>query len=112
MRVAAVTSINVTALRYDFTVFRATSTPDGKNYASVDYVTTSLTSSLTFGGPNNTITAATFQTATNLNSSVILSVNAGDRIGIRVRTLKSTDPSAADITQLSFSASISYTQSP
>jgi hypothetical protein len=38
-------------------------------------------------------------------------VSAGDRIGIGVRTLSATDPSAADITQVSFSASVSYVPS-
>jgi hypothetical protein len=37
-----------------------------------------------------------------------LSVAEGDRIGVRVRTLAATDPSAADITQLSFSATLTY----
>jgi hypothetical protein len=39
-------------------------------------------------------------------------VNPGDRVGVRVRTLASTDASAADITQLSFSATLSYVPSP
>ena len=65
-----------------------------------------LTSSINFGVPNP-VAAGTFYTATNINTGS-LAVAAGDRIGIRVRTLTATDPSAADITQLSFSASLSY----
>ncbi|AYV82181.1 MAG: collagen triple helix repeat-containing protein [Homavirus sp.] len=109
--VASVVSINTLGLQYNFTVFTAPSTPNsGINHVSSNYVTTPLTSSVVFGFPNNVITAGTFQTATNLNIGSIL-VNAGDRVGIRVRTLGSTDPSAADITQLSFSATLSYVPS-
>ncbi|MGG0285885.1 hypothetical protein ABEY41_12370, partial [Peribacillus butanolivorans] len=107
--VASVASINVTALVYDFTVFRAPSFPNnGISHLSSPYVTTPLTSSLTFGGPGNTVTAGTFYTATNINLGSLV-VAEGDRIGIRVRTRVGSDPSAADITQLSFSASLSYT---
>ena len=74
-------------------------------------MTTPLTSSLRFGFPNNVITPGTFRSATNINVGN-LAVTAGDRIGIRVRTLQSTDPSAADITQLSLSATLTYTPSP
>jgi hypothetical protein len=63
-----------------------------------------------FGFPNTIITAGTFRTATNKNVGGSLAVAEGDRIGIRIRTLASTDPSAADITQLSFSATLSYTR--
>ncbi|WP_225442811.1 hypothetical protein [Paenibacillus lycopersici] len=109
--VASVVSINTLGLQYDFTVFLASSVPNsGIDHSSSPYVTTPLTSSLRFGFPNNIITAGTFRTATNINLGSLV-VAAGDRIGIRVRTLESTDPSAADITQLSFSASLSYTPS-
>ncbi|WP_147304165.1 hypothetical protein [Cohnella lupini] len=108
--VASVVSINTLGLQYDFTVFRAPSVPNnGIDHISSAYLTTPLTSSVRFGFPNNIITAGTFRTATNLNVGGSLVVAAGDRIGIRVRTLQSTDASAADITQLSFSASLSYT---
>ncbi|MGN7471702.1 hypothetical protein [Brevibacillus sp. SAFN-007a] len=113
--VASVTSINTLGLQYDFTVFRAPSVPNnGIDHPSAPYVTTLLTSSLRFGFPNNIITPGIpdgFRTATNRNSLVSLPVAEGDRIGIRVRTLAATDPSAADITQLSFSATLSYTPS-
>jgi hypothetical protein len=72
------------------------------------YVTTSLTAPLIFGGPINPIGAGSFNTATNLITVPTIVVVAGDRIGIRIRTLAATDASAADITQLSFSASLSY----
>ncbi|WP_054028125.1 hypothetical protein [Bacillus sp. FJAT-28004] len=109
--VASVTSINVTPLIYDFTVFFAPSDPNnGISHLSSFYVTTPLTSSLTFGGPTNTVTAGTFYTATNINVDSF-TVEPGDRIGIRIRTRESSDPSAANITQLSFSASLSYTPS-
>lgn len=108
--VASVVSINTLGLQYDFTVFRAPSVPNnGIDHISSNYVTTPLTSSVRFGFPNNVITPGTFRTATNKNVAGSLVVAEGDRIGIRVRTLSSTDPSAADITQLSFSASLSYT---
>ena len=110
--VASVVSINTLGLQYDFTVFRAPSVPNnGIDHISSPYVTTLLTSSVRIGFPNNVITAGTFRTATNRNVAGSLVVAEGDRIGIRVRTLSSTDPSAADITQLSFSASLSYTPS-
>ena len=110
--VASVVSINTLGLQYDFTVFLAPSVPNnGIDHLSSSYVTTPLTSSIRFGFPNNVITAGTFRTATNINVAGSLVVAAGDRIGIRIRTFASTDPSAADITQLSFSASLSYTPS-
>ena len=110
--VASVVSINTLGLQYDFTVFRAPSVPNnGIDHLSSAYVTTPLTSSVIFGFPNNIITAGTFRTATNINVAGSLVVAPGDRIGIRIRTLASTDPSAADVTQLSFSASLSYTPS-
>jgi hypothetical protein len=108
--VASAVSINTLGLEYEFTVFRAPSVPNnGIDHPSAPYLTTSLTSSVRFGFPNNVITPGTFRTATNINPVVSLPVAAGDRIGIRVRTVASTDPSAADVTQLSFSASLSYT---
>jgi hypothetical protein len=107
--VASVVSINTLGLQYDFTVFRAPSVPNnGIDHLASGYVTTPLTGSVRFGFPNTVITAGTFRTATNINLGSLV-VSAGDRIGIRIRTLASTDPSAADITQLSFSASLSYT---
>ena len=107
--VASVVSINTLGLQYDFEVFVAPSAPNnGIDHLSSPYVTTPLTTSVRFGFPNNVVTAGTFRSATNINTGAI-TVNAGDRVGVRVRTFASTDPSAADITQLSFSASISYT---
>jgi hypothetical protein len=106
--VASVVSINTLGLQYEFTVFRAPSIPNnGIDHAAASFVTTPLTTPVRFGFPNTVITAGTFRSATNLNLGTI-SVTAGDRIGIRVRTVGSTDPSAADITQLSFSASVTY----
>jgi len=108
--VVSVVSINTLGLQYDFTVFRATSVPnDGIDHPASTYVTTPLTSSLRFGFPNSVITAGTFRTATNANLGAPLAVAAGDRIGIRVRTSAATDPSASDVNQLSFSATVSYT---
>ncbi len=107
--VTSVVSINTLGLQYDFEVFVAPSTPNnGADHLSSSYVTTPLTTSVRFGFPNNVITAGTFRSATNINTGGI-TVNAGDRIGVRVRTLANTDASAGDITQLSFSASVSYT---
>jgi hypothetical protein len=112
--VASVASINVTPLTYVFTVFRAPSFPNnGTAHLASFYVTTPLSSSVTFGGPASPIgplVAGTFYAATNLNVGSLV-VAAGDRIGIRVRTAVASDPSAADITQLSFSATLSYTRS-
>jgi len=108
--VASVVSINTLGLQYDFTVFRAPSAPNtGIDHPAAPYVTTPLTSSLRFGFPNTIITAGSFRSATNVNLGTPLVVAAGDRIGVRVRTSQSTDASAADITQLSFSATLSYT---
>jgi hypothetical protein len=107
--VASVVSINTLGLQYDFTVFVAPSaTNAGIDHLASAYVTTPLTSSLRFGFPNNVITAGTFRACTNLNTGSLV-VSAGDRVGIRIRTLAATDASAADITQLSFSATLNYT---
>ena len=108
--VASVVSINTLGLQYDFTVFRAPSVPNlGIDHPASAYVTTPLTSSIRFGFPNTVVTAGTFRTATNANLGAPLVVAAGDRIGIRVRTNAATDPAASDVTQLSFSATLSYT---
>ena len=106
--VASVASINVVGLQYGFTVFVAPSVPnDGTHHLSSAYVTTPLATSIRFGSSSTPVTAGNFYTSTNINTGGIV-VNAGDRVGIRVRTLAATDPSAADITQLSFSATLSY----
>ena len=106
---ASVVSINTLGLQYDFTVIRAPSGPNnGTDHLAASYATTPLTSSVRFGFPNSIITAGTFRSATNVSFGAPLAVAAGDRIGIRIRTSPSTDPSAADITQLSFSATLSY----
>jgi hypothetical protein len=109
---ASVVSINTLGLEYDFTVFRAPSSPNnGADHLASAFVTTPLTGSLRFGFPNTVITAGTFRSAT-ASIPGALQVFAGDRIGIRVRTRNSTDPSAADVTQLSFSATLSYLPAP
>ena len=106
--VVATSSINTIGLQYDFTVIVAPSVPNnGIDHIAMPYTTTPLTTSLRFGFPNTIIQAGTFRSATNLNTGSIV-VNAGDRIGIRVRTLQQTDPSASDINQLSLSATLSY----
>jgi hypothetical protein len=106
---ASTIAINTVGLQYDFTVFRSSSSPNnGIDHDAMPYVTTSLATSLRFGFPSTIISAGSFRSATNINPGV-LQVQAGDRIGIRVRTIQSTDPAAADITQLSFSASFTYT---
>jgi hypothetical protein len=100
--------INTIGLRYDFTVFVGSSSPNnGISHFTLQYLTTPLTVSVNFGFPYTGIAPGTYQSATNLNTGSI-SVNAGDRIGIRVRTSQGTDPSASDITQLSFNASVRY----
>jgi hypothetical protein len=110
--VASVAFINTVGLQYDFTVFRAPSATNAGIYQlAAPYVTTPLTSSINFAFPYGTVVAGNFYNATNLNVGGSLVVAAGDRIGIRIRTLSTTDASAADITQLSFSASLSYTPS-
>ncbi|MBK8739065.1 MAG: hypothetical protein IPM02_05700 [Betaproteobacteria bacterium] len=110
--VASVVSINVIGLQYDFTVIRAPSVPNnGIDKLAAPFVTTPLTASVRFGFPNTVITAGTFRSATNLNPGSLV-VAAGDRIGIRIRTNQATDPAAADVTQLSLSATFSYTRSP
>jgi hypothetical protein len=110
--VASVTSINTLGLQYDFTVLDAPSpVNNGVDGLASTYLTTPLTSSVRFGFPNSIITAGTFRSATNLTTSSLL-VAAGDRIAIRIRTLQSTDPSAADVTQFACSASLAYTAAP
>ena len=106
--VASVASINVTPLTYVFTVFLAPSaTNSGVWHLAAPYVTTAFTTSVTFGGGAPAIVAGTFYAATNLALGP-LAVSAGDRVGIRIRTAVASDPSAADITQVSYSASLSY----
>ncbi|MEP6795324.1 MAG: hypothetical protein ABJB16_13425 [Saprospiraceae bacterium] len=101
-------NINFIGLQYDFTVLVSSSTPNnGIDHPASSYATTSLTTSVRFGFPNTNIIPATFRAATNINTGSI-TVNAGDRIGIRIRTLQSTDFSASDVTQLSFNASLTY----
>jgi hypothetical protein len=108
--VASISSINSVGLQYDFSVFRAPSVPnDGTAHIASAYVTTPLASSVRFGFPSAPLIAGTFYTATNIDPGAPLVVAAGDRIGVRVRTSTPTDSSAADITQLSFSATFSYT---
>lgn len=110
--VASVASINVTPLTYHFTVFLAPSAPNsGVSHLASNYVTTPFTASVTFGGPANPVVAGLFYAATNIALGP-LNVSTGDRIGIRIRTDEASDPSAPDITQLSFSATLSYTASP
>jgi hypothetical protein len=107
--VASISSINTIGLRYEFTVFRAPSTPNsGTGHIASAYVTTPLTSSVQFGFPDSILMPGNFYSATNGTIGAPVVVAAGDRIGIRVRTMPATDPSAADITQLSFSATVSY----
>ena len=111
--VASVVFINIIGIQYDFTVFRSPSVPnDGTAHVAAAYVTTPLTTSVHFGSPNPPLVPGTFYSATNISLSAPLVVAAGDRIGIRVRTNPSTDPSASDISQLSFSAAISYVPEP
>lgn len=108
--VASATSINSIGLQYDFTVFDAPSVPNnGVGHIASMYTTTGLTSSVRFGFPNSTLMTGIFYTATNIGLGSPIAVSAGDRIGIRIRTSQATDPSAADISQLSFSATLSYT---
>jgi len=105
--VASIAFINIIPLVYEFTVHISPSNPnDGFSHVSSQYVTTPFTSTLTFGG-SGFLLPGTFYSASNLNTGS-LAVNAGDRIGIRIRTLPSSDPSASDITQLSFNASLMY----
>ncbi len=108
---ASVASINVTPLTYVFTVFVAPSIPNnGTAHLASPYLTTPLTSSITFGGPGGgPLIAGSFYAATNINLGSLV-VNAGDRVGVRVRTVQASDPAASDITQLSFSATLSYTR--
>jgi len=108
MLAASVNAINFVGLRYDFTVFVSSSLNNaGVAQPSSPYVTTPVTTSVWFGFPYTTLSAGTFYSATSINTGSI-SVNAGDRIGIRIRTLQSSDISASDVTQLSFNASLSY----
>ena len=108
--VASSVFVNTLGLEYDFTVFRAPSVPnDGIAHPASMYLTTPLTTTVRFGFPFSIVTPGNFYSATNANPGAPLAVTAGDRIGIRIRTNPATDPSATDITQLSFSATLSYT---
>jgi hypothetical protein len=111
--VAAVAFLPTNILTYVFTVFRSPSTPNnGTAHVASPYVTTALASSVAFDHNQITFVAGTFYAASNLNIGGSLVVSAGDRIGIRIRPLDAaSDAAAADITQLSFNASLSYTPS-
>ena len=106
--VGSLSAINVIPLVYEFTVHVSPSTPNnGIGHISSQYLTTPFSSTLTFGGPSNPVTPGNFYSATNINLGS-LTVNAGDRVGIRVRTVQSSNPAASDIQQLSFNASLFY----
>jgi hypothetical protein len=112
LRTASNVSINTLGLQYIFTVYLASSDPnDGVDHPSSRYEVTPLTASVRFGAPNTTLPPIAFRTATNLSTGSI-SVNAGDRIGIRVMTLPGTDPSTADVSELALSATLSYLPAP
>ena len=98
--------INTTPMIYNFTVFSAPSVPNtGTAHLASYYVTTALTTSVTFG-PG--LVAGNYYAATNFTPGPLI-VNAGDRIGIVVQPAISSTAAAADITSLSFSATLSYT---
>jgi hypothetical protein len=106
--VASTASINIFPLIYEFTVYRSSSSPNnGLGHPSSSYVTTPLTSLLTFGPPGSPMVAGSYYSATNINAGS-LAVTDGDRIGVRIRTLPSSDISASDFSQVSFSASLFY----
>jgi hypothetical protein len=105
---STVTSLNTVGIEYDYSVYKSPSVPNnGIDHAATNYTTTSLTSFVVFGYPNNTLTANSFRSASNINTGTI-NVSAGDRIGVRIRTKASTDASASNVSQVTFSASISY----
>ena len=107
--VGSTSAINSIGLQYVFEVFISNSFLNaGTDHAASPYVTTTLTSAVNFGFPFAFLTPGNFRAATNINTGSIV-VNPGDRVGIRIRTSNTTDPSASDINQLSFSASFSYT---
>ena len=103
-------NVNTFGLQYDFTVYVSPSSPNnGIDHLPQPYVTTALTTSVRFGFPNTTINpAGSFRSATNINTGSI-TVNAGDRVGVRVRTNPGTDGSSQEVTQLTFNASVIYT---
>ena len=107
--VSSVVVINNVGIQYDFTLFIAPSNQNnGIDHIASPFMTAPLTSYVRFGFPNTIITPGTFRTSSNITPGSI-AVIAGDRIGVRVRTLNSTDASAPDISQLSFNASLMYT---
>ena len=103
-------NVNTFGLQYDFTVYVSPSSPNnGIDHLPQPYVTTALTTSVRFGFPNTIINpAGSFRSATNINTGSI-TVNAGDRVGVRVRTNPGTDGSSQEVTQLTFNASVIYT---
>jgi hypothetical protein len=109
--------LNTTGLQYDFTVFVSPSaTNNGIDHSASAYVTTALTIPTAFGGlAGTTIIGSTYRSCTNLNTGSI-SVNAGDRVGVRVRMLTTgnavTDGLvASEVGQISFNASLRYIKS-
>jgi hypothetical protein len=110
--VVSTVAINTVGLQYDFTLLRSSSFPNnGIDQLTSPYVSTPLTSFVHFGFPNTLVFPGMFRSASNLNPGALF-VNAGDRIALRVRPTALSDPAAADISQLSFSASVNYTRTP
>jgi hypothetical protein len=111
--VASIAFLPTNILTYVFTVYVAPSSPnDGTAHVASPYVTSALTCSIAFNHNDITFVAGTFYASSNLNNSTPLVVNAGDRVGIRIRPADAaSDAAAADITQLAFNATLSYTPS-
>lgn len=112
LQVSGTGFINTNTLVYVFSVFRSPSIPNnGTAHLAAQYLTTALTATVSFGGPNSPIgplQAGVYYAATNLNLA-LLNVSAGDRIGVRVRTLDAaSDLAGTDIGQVTFNASLEY----
>jgi hypothetical protein len=102
-------SINSIGLQYDFSVF-VSAAPNllGNDGTTIPYTTTLATAPVKFGFlAGTTVTPGTYRTSVNVVTiTPPLVVSAGTRMGVRVRTLQSVDASAANVTSLSFSASL------
>jgi len=106
-------TLNSTGLTVVFSVIKAHSSPNnGKDHVAQPYLDTGLSTTVTFGGPSSeldpfVVGVAVDRTATNLARGSVR-VEPGDRIGIRVTIAPSTTGALADVSIISFNASIAY----
>jgi hypothetical protein len=109
--------INDTGLRYIFEVWYApfNTLNDGTDQNANTYAYLGYRCDVHFGNDNDiparstVISPNTYRSCTNKNATTIVSATIGTRIGIRIFLDENTVGAAAEISNLSFSASITIT---